>query len=84
MSETATQAQTARCGVDVVAGVLPGQPMAEYTRQWFISSEEWSADKGKNQATLLSDLAGRATAWGTYLMLQPDRVNWVKVEWIWF
>lgn len=75
---------TARCGVDVVAGVLPGTPEPEFTRQWFITSEEWYADEGKNQAHLLSDLAGKASAWATYLMLQPDRFNWVKSEWIWF
>lgn len=74
---------TARCGVDVVAGVLPGTPMEEYTRQWFLTSEEWNADDA-DQAQLLTDLAGKATAWATYLMLQPDRVNWVKTEWVWF
>lgn len=74
----------AKAGVDVVAGVLPGTPMPEYTRQWFLTSEEWHADDGANQATLLADLAGVAAAWATYLMLQPDRVNWVKTEWVWF
>lgn len=72
-----------RCGVDVVAGILPGTPIDELTRQWFITSEEWNAE-GVDHAQLLSDLAGKASAWGTYLMLQPDVVNWVKVEWIWF
>lgn len=76
--------QTARCGVDVFAGVLPGTPEPEFTRQWFITSEEWHAEEGKNQAELLSDLAGKACAWATYCMLQPDRFNWVKTEWIWF
>jgi len=84
MTEQTNQARTAKCGVDVVAGVLPGTPEPEFTRQWFITSEEWHADDGKHQAELLSDLAGRASAWATYLMLQPDRLNWVKTEWIWF
>lgn len=79
-----TQAQSARCGVDVVAGVLPGTPMEEYTRQWFISSEVWHAASSDDKTQLLSDLAGRASGWATFLMLQPDRVNWVKTEWIWF
>jgi hypothetical protein len=76
--------QTARCGVDVVAGVLPGQPMEELTRRWFLTSEEWHAAEGEAQVHLLTDLAGKAVAYATYLMLQPDRVNWVKTEWVWF
>lgn len=79
---------TARVGIDVAAGVLPGQSMPEYFRQWFITSEEWQEaskdETGMEQAKLLTDLAGKANAWATYLMLQPDRVNWVKTEWIWF
>jgi hypothetical protein len=76
----------AKVGVDVVAGVLPGTPMAEYTRRWFITSEEWHADDGDamHQAHLLADMNGKAQAWAMYLMLQPDRVNWVKTEWVWF
>jgi hypothetical protein len=85
MSKLSSETQTARCGVDVVAGVLPGTPEPEFTRQWFISSEEWhSAQKPHEQAMLLSDMVGKANAWATYLMLQPDRFNWVKLEWVWF
>lgn len=76
--------ESARCGVDVVAGVLPGTPEPELTRSFYITSVEWYADNGRNQAQLLSDLAGKAGAWATYLMLQPDRYNWVKLEWVFF
>ena len=76
--------KTVRCGVDVHVGVLPGSPDPAMSRQWFITSEDWHADEGKNQAQLLSDMAGKASAWSTYAMLQPDRFNWVKVEWVWF
>lgn len=84
MPEEQAKSESVRCGVDVVAGVLPGTPEPEFTRQWFITSEEWYADEGANQAHLLSDLAGKALAWSTYCMLQPDRFNWVKTEWVWF
>lgn len=76
--------ETARCGVDVLVGVAPGTPEPEFSRQWFITSEEWYANDGADQAHLLSDLAGKASAWATYAMLQPERFNWVKVEWVWF
>lgn len=79
---------TARIGVDVVAGLVPGQPMPEYTRQWFLTTYEWAEagkdETGMEQAKLLADLNGKAQAWAGYLMLQPDRVNWVKTEWIYF
>lgn len=78
----------ARVGIDVVAGVIPQRSEPEYFRQWFITSTEWQKasedETGMEQAKLLADLAGKAAAWQTYLMLQPDRVNWVKTEWIWF
>jgi hypothetical protein len=79
---------TAKVGVDVVAGVLPGTPEPEYTRQWFITGDEWELagrdEDRQNQARLLADMNGKAMAWAHYLMLQPDRLNWVKTEWVWF
>lgn len=71
-----------RCTVDVVAGVVPGTPDPEFTRQYFIYSEEWTAATA-DHALLLTELAGRASAYATYLMLRPDQVNWVKTEWLW-
>jgi hypothetical protein len=79
---------SAKIGIDVVAGIIPGQPMEEYTRRWFVSSTEWQvateAVDDNAQLHLLTDVAGKANANATYLMLQPDRLNWVKTEWIWF
>lgn len=72
-----------RIAVDVVAGVLPGTPEDEYTRQFFITSKDWY-EEDANQAQLLSDLNGKAMSWANYLMLQPDRFNWIKLEWIYF
>lgn len=73
---------SARCGVDVVAGVLPGMPEPEFTRRWVITSEQWHAE-GADQLKLLSDLAGVASAYATNLMLKPERLNWVQLVWVW-
>lgn len=78
-----------RVAVDVVAGVLPGTPESQYTKRYFITSKEWSdAGTGKYgptaQAELLTEMNGKAQGWAMYLMLQPDALNWVKTEWIWF
>lgn len=82
------EAVSARLGIQVDAGVVPGNPMSQYSRQWFISSSEWAEARedltGMEQAKLLADVNGKAQAWAMYLMLQPDRVNWVKTEWVWF
>ena len=75
----------AKVGIDVAAGLIPGNSMDEHFRQWFITSDEWHAAKdGEAQARLLADMNGKAMAWAMYLMLQPDRLNWVKTEWVWF
>jgi hypothetical protein len=73
----------ARCAVEVVAGVIPGQPIEEFTQRWVITSEEWHSDK-TDQHTMLAAMNGKAMGWAMWLMFQPDRVNWVKTEWIWF
>lgn len=77
------EAKRARSAVDVVAGIIPGISEDDFTRRFFITSEEWNAE-GANQVNLLCDLAGKASAYATYLMIQPDRLNWVKLEWVWF
>ena len=73
----------ARAGIDVVAGVLPGTPEPEYTKRFFLTSEEWDggSEKGVNA---LVEMNGKAQAHAMMLMLQPHRLNWVKTEWIWF
>lgn len=74
--------QQLRCVVEVYAGVLPGTPEEDLTQRWFLLSADWNAENA-DKAMLLIELAGKANAYASYLMLQPDRVNWVKTEWIW-
>jgi len=80
------EVQSVRIGVDVMGGVLVGTPEPEFTRQFILTGEEWQAADGDGvkQANLLLDIAGKANAYATYLMLQPDRLNWVRTEWVWF
>jgi len=67
--------------VEVVAGRVPGKPILERTRQFVITFEEWvDAD---DQANLLANRNGEACGYAQYLMMQPDRLNWVRVDWIW-
>lgn len=75
--------QALRAAIDVQAGLLPGSPEPEFDRRFVLLSEQWYAE-GANQNDLLLDLAGRANAYATYLMIHPDRLNWVNVVWVWF
>jgi len=74
--------QSTRVVIEVVAGVIPEQPEDELTRRYSITSEEWDAE-GANQSQLLAEVNGKAAGYAGLLMLQPDRVNWVRTDWLW-
>lgn len=73
-----------RAAIEVTAGILPGQPDIEYTRRWVLPEAEWTDAQAKEQAgELLATLHGQAQGYAAFLMLQPDRLNWVRTEWVW-
>jgi hypothetical protein len=72
---------TARVIIEVVAGMIPGRPEPEYTKWFWITSEEWNSD-GADQARLLYDCNNRATGYASMLMMSPGRFNWVRLDWI--
>lgn len=76
--------ETARLVVEVVAGVIPGQPMDEHTRRYVLTSSQWQQAKTDGKTgDVLAELTGRAQGYAMLLSLQPDRVNWVRTEWLW-
>lgn len=77
-------ADSARVIVEVVAGLIPQTPDPELTRRWAITSDEWdTAGPDGTQSELLAVLNGKAIGYAGLLMLQPDRLNWVRTDWIW-
>lgn len=77
--------ESTRVVVEVQAGVVPGTPEPEHTRRWVISSQRWyelESEPGK-QSEVLAELNGQAAGYAGLLMLQPDRFNWVRTEWLW-
>lgn len=66
----------------VTAGVLPTAPEEEATRRWSITSEEWDA-AGDDAIELLAERNGQAQGYAALLMMQPNRFNWVRTDWIW-
>jgi hypothetical protein len=77
-------AESARLIIEVTAGVVPGTVEPEHTRQYAVTSAQWAAaEKDGNGVEVLADVAGRAQGYAGLLMLQPDRLNWVRVDWLW-
>jgi hypothetical protein len=73
--------ESARVIIEVVAGIMPERPMPEYTRKFAITSSEWN--DAEDQSVLLAMRNGQANGYAQFLMLQPDRLNWVRVDWLW-
>lgn len=63
----------------VQAGLIPGQIESEFSRKWALTSSEWQ----QRGTEALFEMAGKAHAYTSYLMLQNDRVSWVRTEWLW-
>lgn len=80
MADTGTS-EPARCLIEVSAGLLPGQADAEYTRRYAITSSEWEK-AGDGKGLLLLEKYAMAHAYALSV-LDPSRVNWVQVNWIW-
>lgn len=74
-----------RYAVEVQAGLLPGIPEQEFTRRWFVTSEEWA----RAEQDGLEGLTAGGSPWAeaqlyAISILNPNRVNWVRVDWVWF
>jgi len=73
----------------VRAGVIPGQPLAEFTRVWDYTSEDNDADDkanpdGRNPAYHSRLAKMRAEALDYYLQVSLPRLNnWAAIEFLW-
>ena len=76
--------QAAKALIEVLAGIIPGEPIAEYTKLWGYSSEDYGLDKAVplDQPTIFSKRLEEAHAYAMGLS-NPAHVNWVRVDWIW-
>lgn len=70
--------------ITVTAGVLPGQAMAEYGKQWSYNSDDYEADSHTppDQPTIFSRYLDEAHDYAKGLS-NPGYVNWVRVDWLW-
>lgn len=84
---------TMQCSWLVTAGRLPDREAgvvetdidAEYTKEWFLSKEEWEKP---NRVQLLVEKNAAVEAYAIFLRLQASQeqasIDWVRSEFIWF
>lgn len=75
--------QMARVILEVTAGILPGTPEPQLTRQYALTSDEWQSTPTEDHGRLLAERNAAAQGYAAWLMMQPDRVNWVRLDWLW-
>lgn len=81
-------AVAAKLLIEVKAGVIPGKPIAEFTKRW-----TWT---NVDQAEMVnSDISERAAAEYRYIQMagesreyaasleNPKQLNWVRRDWVW-
>jgi hypothetical protein len=76
--------QAAKALIEVMAGVVPGIGIAEYTRRWDYTSGEHEQDTKTppDQPTIFSQRLQEAHDYAMGIS-NPAYVNWVRVDWIW-
>jgi hypothetical protein len=71
--------------LQVTAGIIPGEPMPEYSKRW-----EWSPAKVEGARVEMTaeellqfhELSDEAHAYAKELQ-NPGFTNWVTTEWVW-
>jgi hypothetical protein len=76
--------ESAKLIIEVVAGLVPGTPMPEYTRRWGWSGADQEAlNKGDKEAEeKYIRIAGESREYAASLE-DPRRLNWVRRDWLW-
>lgn len=69
--------ESLKCSVQVIAGVIPEEPMPEFTREWHFTKKDMD-----NPPTYI-DKTGSAMNYAMSLQ-NPERFNWVRLDWIWY
>lgn len=76
---------SARIGIEVTAGLIPGKPDPEFTRKWFITSDVWQKlNEGDADARAhFIRVSGESREYAATLE-DPRRLNWVRRDWVYF
>ena len=66
-----------KCSIRVVAGIIPTEAIPELTRVW-----EFTQSDLDSPPTYI-DKSGAAMNYAMSLQ-NPAKINWVRLEWIWY
>lgn len=75
--------ESARCAWEVTAGIVPGTPEPEFTKRWGMTSSEWHDVPREQAKTRFEELEAEAERYAHDLR-EPARLNWVRLDWVWF
>lgn len=69
----------------VFAGVIPNQPMKEYTKTFYYTAGDFEKDRQlpEDAMTRFTELLQEAHEYAQSLT-NPAYVNWVRVDFVWF
>jgi hypothetical protein len=94
MSNTiATGTERLRVAWQVRAGVVPGVPMEELERKWFLTSEVFYAEQEMTEEEFKAAHPDGKSTFATFRddayeyaksLNEPRALNWVEVTWIWY
>lgn len=77
--------QSLKAAFQVTAGVVPGHPEDEFTRVWYYTSNDFENDtKGDREKISTFQKVMLESSRYCESLINPSRLNWVKLEWIWF
>jgi hypothetical protein len=72
---------------EVRAGLIPGQPMEEYTQQFFYTSDDYEEDgKHAKEVSYHPIFMKRMAEASSYhqQMSNPQMLNWAELSFIWY
>lgn len=77
-----------RIAIEVQAGLIPGTPMEEFNKKFYITSDAWYkqgeyTDKPDEAELEIMQVYGLANEYMRTLW-NPQRVNWVRCDWVYF
>lgn len=65
----------------VTAGIIPLQPLADYTRRWLLTSETYYAERERSSIETFIRYKIEAHDYARELE-NPGLLNWVNLEWV--
>jgi len=66
-----------KCSIVVQAGLVPGEPLEGSARRWDFTQQDL------DNPPKFIDGSGAAMNYAMHLQ-NPNKFNWVKLEWIWY